>query len=226
MYKIALIAAALAATCAGCNISKPLIRYFTLPPEDIRHILLSQQMESGSQFEPQTVHLVDFHSKSGNYLFRGNTPLINGSFSYELLMATCRNIAKNRLNRVLSDDAFLIDISLINPTVEKQELRQEIAFFNNNPDKGFLINHPVYGALASPNSYPEAQRKQLENAPDLGNMDKLVANIKTLIDTRKSTPQIIYVHCSTGYDRTGETIAAYGMHHSALSYECAYCNAN
>ena len=226
MYKVILVTIILALSSWGCSVSSKLSRCFGPPPEDTQHIFLSQMSERNSQFKSDTVHFVDYHTKTGNYIFRGNMPLINNSFAYDQLMNTIRNIVKNKLHRTLPSDTFLIDISLINPVIEEQDLKRESLFFKQNPDKGILINHPIYGALTSPNSYPEELRKELEQIPSLGHLSRLVENINELIDTKNSKAQIIYVHCEAGHDRTGEVIAAYQMRYAQISYECAYSNAN
>ena len=224
--KIMIIATILILLCSGCSTNNNLSSDSSFKYKDIKHIFISQMEEQELQFKPQSVHFVDYHTKTGNYLFRGGIPLSSGGFTYNQLMHTFRSIAKKKLNRDIPSDAFLIDISLLNNIIEEQSLKQEAAFLSRNPEKGILLNYPVYGALTSPFSYSEKRRKELQVVPSFENLEWLVGRIKSLIDDNKAAAQIIYVHWNSGHDRTGQVIGAYKMTYSSNSYQCVYSDAN
>ncbi|MDP0561327.1 MAG: dual specificity protein phosphatase family protein [Candidatus Endonucleobacter sp. (ex Gigantidas childressi)] len=209
----------------GCSVSNKSSVYTTPLQQDIQH-LLPYISQTNYPFSLDTIHLVDFHRRTGNYIFRGNTPLSNGIFPYEKLMSAIKHIASKKLHRTIDDNHFLINISLINNIAEESHLKTEELFFKNNPDKGEFINHPIYGAPTSPNNYPPDRRKEIENTPDIDDISGLLSNIKKKLDHKKDRPQIIYIHCQSGFDRTGVVIAAYQMRYSQCSYESAYINAN
>jgi len=194
--------------------------------QDTQHLLQPYMSKTIQHLNLETIHYVDYHRGTGNYIFRGNTPLSNDGFPYEELMREIKHIANNKLHRIIGDNPYLIDISLINNIAEESHLKIEELFFKNNPDKGELVNHPIYGALTSPNCYPKNIRKEMEKIPNIDNMSQLLSTIKEKIDHKKDRPQIIYIHCQSGFDRTGEVIAAYQMRYSQCSYESAYTNAN
>ncbi len=191
MYKFILTLVSTIFLIAGCSSQKAQWSKLShSPPPDTRDFFIAQKLEQGSDFKPAAVRLVDYHSKTGNYLFRGNIPLKNGTFTYDELMTTLNEIAKKKLHRTIPKDALLIDVSLINSIVEDADLKKEELFFNNNPDKGQLIKHPIYGALTSPNWYPEELRKEFVQIPSIGHLRNLIDQLKALIDNTSNSRRL------------------------------------
>ncbi|MGY4534166.1 hypothetical protein ACVW0Y_003304 [Pseudomonas sp. TE3786] len=196
---------------------------------DVYALVLHQQSEEtlgARKFNPELVSLIAHVPSSGNFLFRGNIPIQGNEFSYNDLVAALKKAAKDKQ---LPEQFYLVDISLINDInpEEAADLRIEQSFWQKNSQKGRLINHPVYGALRSPNDYPEDVRKKLEKIPTLSNTDVLMENIQSLLLASQQTglPLVLYIHCEAGKDRTGEMAAAYAMKYQGSSYADAYANA-
>ena len=65
-------------------------------------------------FNPHRTHLVDVFNTS--LMFRGNAPIVNGSFSREQLQKTLQEVARNNTikNTTLPDEFHLIVISMLN----------------------------------------------------------------------------------------------------------------
>lgn len=204
----------------------------TPPLHDSRHIysqILEQQAEETAvlqKFNPELVSLVAEDATSGNFLFRGNMPIHNQQLDYDGLRAAIKKAAQGK---ALPDAYFLVDISLINSInpQEAADLHTERSFWKHHSDVGQVINHPVYGALTSPNDYPPEVRKRLEKIPTLSSTDVLLENIQSLLNANhlNGLPLVLYVHCEAGKDRTGEVIAAYAMKYQGASYADAYANA-
>jgi len=62
-------------------------------------------------FDPKRIRLIDFHKDS--YLFRGNVPIIDGSFAYDQLKLSLNDVAIQN-NHNLPDQYTLVIISLLN----------------------------------------------------------------------------------------------------------------
>lgn len=176
---------------------------------------------------PDIVHLVQA-DPSGNLLFRGNMPVANGNFQHDDLIQAMRNAAQ-AAGRTLPPTFKVIDISLVNELTpgEKHDLDVERAYWRSRPEQGQLINNPIYGSLTSPNDYPAAVRRRLEQKPSLGHLGALIDQIHGLVSARSSdgVPVLLYVHCEAGKDRTGEVIAAYSIKYMGVSYRAALANA-
>jgi len=196
---------------------------------DVYVQVLDEQAKETAQnlkFTPSLVSLIHQDPRSGNFLFRGNLPIEQNSFSYEDLVKALKNATPGG---ALPAQFFLVDISLlnrINPQ-EDRHLTIEQRFWQQNPQLGKLLNHPVYGSLSSPNSYPNAVRKKLEKIPTLSNTDALVDSLENLLQSSQANnvPLVLYIHCEAGKDRTGEVAASYAMKYLGSSYADAYANA-
>lgn len=177
-------------------------------PESAEHVALN----------PRLVKLVHTDPATGNRLFRGNMPIQGKVFQYDDLVSAM----KAESSGSLPEDFVIVDVSLINHFVpgERAHLKVEQRFWKDNPAKGWLIHHPVYGALTSPNLYPVHERKRLERLPNIDHLDALIDQLHVLLTQPgpKGAPLLIYVHCEAGKDRTGETIASFGMKYLGQSY--------
>ena len=74
------------------------------------------------EFIPHRTHLVDTFNTS--FMFRGNAPIVNGSFAREELQKTLQEVAGNNTikNTTLPDDFNLVVVSMLNrikPSEEK-----------------------------------------------------------------------------------------------------------
>lgn len=160
------------------------------------------------------IAFVDINGK--NLLFRGSNPIINSEeFAINMLTEKMRESAQeNNVN--FPDEFYLISISLL--SLERSAINIEKAFFRNNPERGELINIPVFGII------PETENKILKGLEaaveyfvdikgiSLQQDAQAISTIRQqLIRNDKSIPIIVYVHCNAGCDRTGEVIAGYRL---------------
>lgn len=208
----------------------------TRPPID--HMLEAYEQEAiteasderalmGQEGEP-IVQLVTKNTLTDNVLFRGNLPISHSTekFQYDNLVTRLEQAAATA-GATLPENYTIIDISLINELTpeEAKNLSTEKEFWRAHPTLGYLINHPIYGAFTSPNTYPKATRKSLERY-SLDHLNKLITEIHEKLISQNEHPLLLYVHCEDGKDRTGEVIAAYSMRYLEVSYKDALNNAN
>jgi hypothetical protein len=200
---------------------------------DHRHMLEAFERErfenpSPYSLNPNLVHLVDRHAGAGNFLFRGDMPVANGSFQYDALVQALRASAAE-YGTPLPTSFKVIDISLVNELTseEKQRLAAEKAYWTAHPERGQLISNPIYGSLTSPKLYPSAERRKLAARPSIGHLGDLVDRMRTLLTspTADGIPVVLYVHCEAGKDRTGEVIGAYAMKYLGMPYSMALAHA-
>ena len=107
-------------------------------------------------FTPRKLRLVDYNPLSGNYLFRGNMPIIKGRFAYKELIDIMNQRSIEKLEATLPENIYVLDISLISKLNESHLLKHEKVFTHTNPDLVHLIHYPVYGAVSSPDYYPSS----------------------------------------------------------------------
>ncbi len=169
-------------------------------------------------FTPRKLRLVDYDPESGNYLFRGNMPIINGQFAFKEIIDTMNLRCTEQLETTLPEDIFVLDISLISKLAESHLLKLEQAFTQTNPDLVHLIHYPVYGAVSNPDYYPGSVLQIMLNLPFIGDVYSLVDKLRNLLNQQQSRPVAIFVHCQAGSDRTGMVIGAYQMQFLGKSY--------
>eukprot|EP00483_Globobulimina_turgida_P004128 UN04136 len=101
--------------------------------------ILFKEVICGEDFKPNRFHLIN-HNR-GNWIFRGNSPIINDTFAYETLVEYM-NIRANESNLTFPSNFYFVDISLLNPlNIPTWEIEQ--TFWNkhsNDTTFGELIN--------------------------------------------------------------------------------------
>ena len=165
----------------------------------------------GEDFKPGRVHLIDHSLGTNSFLFRTNEPAnANRTFDYAGLVARMRTVA-NSSGLVLPEDFYMVDVNLL--SLDLSDIYLEKKFFDANPSKGLFVHRPIFGSLVNPLSLPEPIRKELaKTLPDWSHdkLSKLMVELRTMLtQTYKNT--VIFVHCLTGEDRTGEVSGAYYM---------------
>ncbi|WP_422462632.1 hypothetical protein [Endozoicomonas sp. ALB115] len=169
-------------------------------------------------FSPRKLRLIDYNPVSGNYLFRGNMPVIKGRFAYQKLIDTMNRRSIEQLHTPLPENIYIYDFSLISKLGERHLLKQEQMFAQINPDLMQLIHHPVYGAASNPDYYPTSVLHIMLKLPFIGDVYKLVDKLNKLLNQEYSRPAAIFVHCQAGSDRTGMVIGTYQMQFLGKSY--------
>ncbi len=182
--------------------------------------------EKHASFEPDRLRLVYCDDVSGNCLFRSNLPVAGGNFAYNDLIQSMRKAYRARFGFSLPMRFELVDVSLLNWFTDSQALQIEQSFFRLHPEKGKFIHHAIYGAISSPEAYPESIKDWLETLPSMGEINNLQNDLGDMINTVQDKPQMIVVHCRAGHDRTGEVIAAFQMRYLNMSYQETYAKAN
>eukprot|EP00118_Oscarella_pearsei_P017023 m.167312 g.167312 ORF g.167312 m.167312 type:complete len:263 (+) comp38929_c1_seq8:251-1039(+) len=177
-------------------------------------------------FSPQrTLYIDRTASGSGltNFLFRGNMPINGSEFAYEELVVTLRKIAEAQQNLTLPEKFVLTDLSYLNPLEFKDE-NIERKFFESNPIKGTFVNWIIVGNLLSPQGMDAKDIK--DRASDLSawqidDLPRRMTDLRTLLYTNHSLPNVIYTHCEAGTDRTGEMSGAYYMKYLNMTFQQA-----
>ncbi|MBM7070486.1 dual specificity protein phosphatase family protein [Shewanella sp. 202IG2-18] len=196
-----------------------------------------------TDYYPERTHLIDQNTQLGTYLFRGNMPLIGKgnqrTFQYEQLSKQLKKYVK-----ILNSGFYLIDVSLINKvnSDERKDLNIENVYFDNNPDKGVLAHHAIFGQLVS---YPRTLKKLFHQSSNatlatiklpifLDKLPSLIEqlgqcthkkqcdNLAPLYNNPDNLPVVIYFHCESGTDRTGNIAASYRMHYKNMGLNQAW----
>lgn len=191
--------------------------------------------EAASHFSPDRksisrVHLVSFNKGNNVYLFRGTDPVLESKyFAYDALTQLMQKAASES-NVPFPKQFYLVDFSLL--FIEKTDISIERKFFEKNPNLGRFVNYPVFGnideKLERLEKIPLKQNIEGENLGGIKYLTKLdikaVNAINDFMNTHSEAnkPTIVYVHCVSGCDRTGEIIGGYRMQHMGLSLSDAY----
>ncbi|KAI9026974.1 hypothetical protein DFJ74DRAFT_704398 [Hyaloraphidium curvatum] len=195
-----------------------------------------------STFLPSRLRLLDSRT-GGNeppkFLFRGNGPFLpeNASdpesplrFAYDELVAAMREVAAGN-GTEMPPRLYLHVFTLLDPVMEKTGVDLERDFFDEEREKGEMVNWPLIGDVDLPSKLPEAERRRRAAALESWQPDRLVERTATmrslflagvpkfyLIDSEamedlpEGAPHAAFVaffHCNHGQDRTGELAAAY-----------------
>ncbi|MEJ2921630.1 hypothetical protein, partial [Bordetella avium] len=180
---------------------------------DFDAILASYAAEAGMAARDGVVRLVTYTPHT--YLLRGNSPIRNGSFDAAALLASLKAVAP------LPSRFYMIDVSLTSDLLphEFADKKVEAEYWRQHSQAGRLISHPVFGAVTSPDDFPDVPRRKISALPGVDRLPELLAALHQ--EMSECTPTVIYVHCEAGKDRTGEVIAAYSMQYLRLSYRDA-----
>lgn len=179
----------------------------------------------------ENVHYVD--SMGSNYLFRGSEPLNDqDEFDYNGLQAAIISAGKEA-NISVPEVFYLLDINLLNleNSHDLKKIQKEFKFFKDHYDLGQLEVRETIGTTASPMNQSfkldNPFRQYLEQNVDNWLTDPLVTRVDMLREWLRNPksqlsmnkPIVIYVHCFSGCDRTGELIGAYYLRYMNGSWE-------
>ena len=193
-----------------------------------------------SRLQDDRTYLLD--KKSGNYLFRGAEPCIQSAgntgpwtFDYSGLVAGMQQRVQEQLcqSEKLPEKFILIDVSLINNGSEGPMLMAEYEFFggsgSNITSEAFqptlkeaaqTINSNVTGRLLWWDIMP------LVDGANSSNLTGLVDELSSLMNAdntdANATPYVIYIHCASGQDRTGEVAISYLLKNRNMSSADAF----
>ena len=221
--------------CGGNN----LIESVEAGKKDIRSLF---PPADNSRVQNDRTYLLDMNKKTGNYLFRGAEPCIQkaGStgpwtFDYEGLVAGMQQRVQKQLGKTknLPKKFILIDVSLINDGSENAMLKAEYEFFGGSGsnitanafqpalnEDAHTINSDVTGRLLWWDIMP------LVDGAKSSNLTGLVDELSLLMNTdntgKNATPYVIYIHCASGQDRTGEVAISYLLKNSNMSSADAF----
>ncbi len=170
--------------------------------------------ESGD-FDPGRVQIVDMIGQ--NLLVRGNLPVIDKKFAYEELTQTIDKELHKKTGRDLSPNYLLIDISLL----QLGSFSVEHDWFQEHPRFGCYWNRPIIGSLLEPFAFKRSERMAYLRLGPVEELDLFIEEIHSMVSRNCGRPAVIYVHCHSGQNRTGEVIACYRMRYLGMSYKDA-----
>ncbi|CAI8033198.1 hypothetical protein GBAR_LOCUS18717 [Geodia barretti] len=185
-------------------------------------LLASLQLGRTEDFHPDRTLLMDVYPRDRptNFLFRGNMPVINGSFAYSEIVMTMRGVA-GKFNYTLPANFTLIDVSYLN-IFEESDLEIERKFFESNPELGKLENRVIIGSfLPPPQEDPDLIKDIIREYIDISydKLPELMTYFHSLL--MLPSPTVIYSHCEAGTDRTGEVSGAYYMRYLNMTFSDA-----
>lgn len=183
-------------------------------------LLLVLLSASRAELLYERVHLVDYVAASNAYFFRGNEPFNadHTAVAYDTLMMYMAKRAKESRGLVMPNprDIFLVDL-----TFQGTDLSPlEPAFWENNTDKGMLLQWRLLMLGYMPAQFSQEQQRQMINDGSIWRADQLPSRVVALRDMllrgpphgpRKYAALVVFCHCVAGCDRTGEFVAAYRM---------------
>ena len=193
-----------------------------------------------SRLQDDRTYLLDM--KSGNYLFRGAEPCIQKAgdtgpwtFDYSGLVTGMQQRVQRQLGKSekLPEKFILIDVSLINNGSESPMLMAEYEFFEGT------------GTDITPNAFQPTLNKDphtinsnvtgrllwwdimaLVDGANSSNLTGLVEQLSSLMNVNNTdanaTPYVIYIHCASGQDRTGEVAISYLLGNTNMSSADAF----
>ncbi|WP_462326026.1 pentapeptide repeat-containing protein [Desulfoplanes sp.] len=187
------------------------------------------------------VYILDRNKTHNNILYRGSKPCITNKqgkyvFDYDNIMSVLRSLYKSQIKdgSEFPSHFRFIDISLLNDTGEKDILNTEYTFFGGisgstppsdatQPKDSFLqlptpkgTNATVSGQFRWWNILPDPSGAQTSN------LSGLIEWISDLVNTKHDYPYVIYFHCASGSDRTGEVAISYLLKNKKMKPYCAY----
>ena len=175
----------------------------------------------------EKVHLVDYNATTGNFLFRGNLPVINQTFVFETLSADMKN--RSEALNIPFPTNFTLNIFSLLWIVEEPftDYKYETEFWSLNDSKkyGNFEEWPISfsGLTLTPDMIPESVALTLAaNMVEIDGLVEKVQTLKELLSTQFDKPLVIYTHCHHGCDRTGLLVGAYRMFHDDMTVEEMY----
>lgn len=194
------------------------------------------------------VRLVEHDASSGNWLFRGGSPIDRNTFDYEGLVGALRLQA--RAARLELPASFeLVDLSFLWSPHDQPSIDVEEAFFARHPERGRHVLWSIYGVSfddpstdfasvarackalnlsACPSEQPAdfapADRALLARhyaswAEPADLLSRRLAAARAMLATRADRPVVLYGHCHCGCDRTGEFFAAWALRYGGRTFE-------
>lgn len=163
------------------------------------------------EFQTERIALID--SSGNNYLFHGSNPFIkNGNkfiFSYDQLKTYFNNSLQKKNQKPLND-FYLIDVSLLDLD-EYYTIKDEKKFFEDNPQKGTMINISTISPALLLNNFDYEIFTNYTVRNYNSHITKFLNQLHETLKKPNNKPIVIYVHCNGGRDRTGFITASYRM---------------
>ncbi|WP_419781849.1 hypothetical protein [Maridesulfovibrio sp.] len=230
-----------APACLGCQ-------YIQAPSNDnYFHALPITHVNPAEQNYWQA-YLLD--KKGKNLLFRGPNPTLvkdnKEYFDFPGLLAALKNRYKTQVGDGKFPDNFVfVDISLINDDLTQPPstgnptngyvLNAEYRFFDTQVTNATAIppkNQYVNGTFEIPAVNATAKAKTASGAllwweiqpveTDSATLLSLVTKIGNMLDSSNSVPYLIYIHCISGCDRTGDVSIAHLLNYRKMNPVDAY----
>jgi hypothetical protein len=174
--------------------------------------------------------VVEFLDRKGSsaFLFRGDLPeKTDTTFNY----AGVLDIARTKTSGLpkSNDDIFLIDCSFTYSSwPDKPEwVVAERTFFEKNTSLGEFHHWPLYGDWRDPNDYSASEKERDAKTLAQWQTDELVNRVQQIHTWMTTGPPVgkkalvIYFHCETGVDRTGEFAVSYGLRYLNQTFQDA-----
>jgi hypothetical protein len=185
-------------------------------------LLASLQLGRTEDFHPDRTLLMDVYPRDlpTNFLFRGNMPVVNGSFAYSEIVMTMRGVA-GKLNYTIPANFTLIDVSYLN-IFEESDLEIERRFFESHPELGKFDNRVIIGSFLPPPQEDLSLIKDIiKEYIDISydKLPELMTYFHSLLTL--PSPTVIYSHCEAGTDRTGEVSGAYYIRYLNMTFSDA-----
>lgn len=184
------------------------------------------------------VSLLDRNGLTGNMIFRGNAPLAptpgNQLVDFDTLHNTLKFAYFNLTGQADFPDKgryVLRDIALLDGRAESKMLLRELMSFGGSDVGADLKNREWYpaapsavsrsGILAQMSHWPVSVSEALsDNSLDF---TKLAATqLRSWMNRREALPQIYYIHCADGHERSGVMSAWYLLTNREMSLSDAY----
>jgi len=160
-----------------------------------------------------------------NYLYRGNSPVVNDSYFGYNELASYFKIRANDVNLTFPSSFYFIDVSLTDMFGKDYYVEKVFwAKHGNDGNFGILFHWAVLESpgLVPPNWIPDPiLRNKLCDGNKIWFIDQIptrISYVNSVLTSQRADklPVVIYVHCEGGCDRTGEFIASYRLQYSKL----------
>lgn len=168
--------------------------------------------KKSKELNQQRIALVD--NVNGNYIFRGNSPLVlkDGEmvFANQELKLYFNNILQQKQQKLLND-YYLIDVNLMDLD-HYYSMKKEREFFTKNPQYGQVFEISTLSAwlLLTGLFDFEFSSEKVSNHYNFW-ITNTLNFIHDEAQKQSDKPVVVYVHCNAGRDRTGLITASYRM---------------
>ena len=138
-------------------------------------------------------------------------PTVNHTCAYDTLIDLLKQRASDKGHQFPSN--FSLTVVSFNNDFDGQDFKAERAFWKTHADLGKLVQWPLgLAGIVPPKDWPGNKEKAANST--VWKIDKIperVQELRKMLTSQDERPNVLYVHCTAGCDRTGEVVGSYRL---------------